>query len=60
MFPQVKLLLIKVWRVYQIFLISFLAIALIYDLISLSLGAEIFVFVVLDAVFLGSLVKPLM
>lgn len=49
-----KLILIKVWRIYQIFLISFLVIALIYDIISLTSGNEMFVFVALDVLFLGA------
>lgn len=50
---QVKLFLIKVWRVYQIFLILYLSVTWIYDIVSLLTGAENFAFVCLDAAFLG-------
>lgn len=51
---QVKLFLIKTWRVYQIFLISLLAITWIYDTANYVGGSDTFIYVILDAVFLSS------
>lgn len=50
-----KIFLIIVWRVYQIFLISLLSVTWIYDIISLSNGSDSLAFVFLDAIFLGKL-----
>lgn len=52
---QVKLFLIKTWRIYQIFLISFLAITWIYDIANYVGGSDILIYVILDAVFLSLL-----
>jgi hypothetical protein len=51
-FLQVKLVLIRVWRLYQIFLVGFLAFCWIYDIVKLSTERTL-AFVLLDPIFLG-------
>lgn len=48
-----NLFLIRLWRVYQIFLVGFLAASWAFDIVKLTAGEPILAFVLLDPIFLG-------
>lgn len=53
---KANLFFIKLWRVYQIFLIFILMFTLTYDVVIFSTGRSELTFILLDAIFLGMLI----